>query len=172
VKIATNFRSILIGAALALPAAAAAQPAGEEAAPVRPIGITLNASLGGGGSLGGGTEYTPSGLFEVEVVGGYELPNGFRPELGITAGLAPLGHVALRPGLHYTLPDMPFYARAAFDFATTNGFLQWRWMLLGGGAEVRLTGLMGTFGEVLTGFPVQQGAGVPLAVRAGATFRF
>jgi hypothetical protein len=173
VKIASNFRSFLLGAALAAPALASAQADQAGQADVRPpLGITLRASLGGGGSLGGGSEFTPSGLFEGEVVAGYELPQGFRPELGFAAALAPVSHIALRPGLHYSFPDMPFYGRVAFDFATTNGFMQWRWFLFGGGAEVRLTGLLGAFGEVLTGIPVQRSAGVPLAVRAGATFRF
>jgi hypothetical protein len=160
--------------ALAAPGVGATQaPATSEAPPAvgGPLGLVLTADLGGGGSLGGGSDYTPKGLFEGEVGAGYELPLGFRPELSLALGLAPNVHIALRPGLHYTLADLPFYVRGALDWSTVRGTGSWRWLLAGGGAEVRLTDVLGGFAEADVGLPLARGVGLGVLVRAGVSFR-
>jgi hypothetical protein len=50
--------------------------------------------------------------------------------------------------------------------------LRWRWLLVGAAAELRLTGLFGLYGEIDTGAPLNAKAGLPLLLRAGASFRF
>ena len=159
--------AILSALLAVLPAAARAEEApAPPAGTAAPIGLTLTGSLAGGGAIG------ESGLFEAEVVAGYELGGGFRPELGLLLNFAPGTFVGLRPGLHYTLSDLPFYVRGALDWAYPSGHGQVRWLLLGGGVELRLTGLYGLFGEVDTGIPLSSGAGVPIELRAGVSLRF
>jgi len=137
-----------------------------------PIGLTVSADLGAGGAAGTGTRYTPSTVLEAEVLVGYLLGRGLAPELGIVLGMSPGAYLALRPGLHYALPAMPFYARAALDLSTVRGYLQARWLLLGGGGELRLTSQTGGFAELCTGIPLSTAAGVPFLVRAGMFFSF
>jgi hypothetical protein len=136
------------------------------------IGIVAGADLGGGGTIGGGSEFTSHGVFEGELSVGYELPAGFRPELAILIGVAPRGHFGLRPGLHYALPDGPFFVRAALDWSTVTGTGQWRWLLGGVGAEIRLTDVLGGFAEADAGLPLGHDRGLGILLRAGATFRF
>ncbi len=164
---------IRIAAVLALFAASAlAFPTwGEETPPAAaqaagPIGITLTASLAGGGSL------VESGLFEGEITVGYEVGSGIRPDFGLVLGLAPGTYVALRPGVYYSFPELPVYARAALDIAYPHGEGKVRWLLLGAGLELKLTGLYGIFAEGDTGIPLSKGAGLPLELRAGVNFHF
>jgi hypothetical protein len=151
------------------PGAARAQGRRQASAP---IGLTLAADLGVGGAAGTGTRYTPSTVAEGELLVGYLLGKGLAPELGIVLGMSPGSYLALRPGLHYALPGMPFYVRAALDLATVRGYLQARWLLLGGGGELRLTSQTGGFAELCTGIPISTAAGVPFLVRAGMFFSF
>ncbi len=151
------------------PGAASAQ--GRRSGPT-PIGLTLSVDVGAGGAAGTGTRYTPSTVLETELLVGYLLGKGLAPELGIVLGMSPGGYLALRPGLHYALPGMPFYARAALDFSTERGYLQARWLLLGGGGELRLTSQIGSFAELDTGIPLSTAAGVPFLVRVGMFFSF
>ena len=137
-----------------------------------PLGIVLKLDAGGGGMLGGGTEYTSSGLFELELGVGYDLPGGFRPEVSVLWGLAPRGHTGVRAGLHYDLLDTPFYLRAALDWSNLNPTSAWRWFLVGGGGELRITDLFGAFAEVDAGIPLARNIGFGILVRGGATFRF
>ncbi len=162
-------------AALALAAALVAFPAAAEqvvqdpAGP--PIGLVVVTDLGGGGTLGRGTD-SSRGLFEGELAIGYELPAGLRPELGLLVGLAGGGHVGLRPGLRYDLPGMPLYLRVALDWATARENGSWRWLLAGAGAELRLTGVLGVLAEADLGMPLANDVGVGLLVRSGVSFRF
>ena len=136
-----------------------------------PLGIVLSADLGGGGRLGGGSQYTPRGVFEAELSAGYEVAAGFRPELSFMLGVAPTTYAALRIGFRYVVPDTPFYARAALDGSTERGTARWRWLLGGAGGEVRLTDVLGGFAEADLGVPLTSGAGIPVLLRAGVTFR-
>lgn len=161
-----------LAAALALltavlaPAAARAQP-GDGAS-----GLVATFSFGGGGELG--LDHGKAGLLELEGTVGYEIQGtGARPELGLALGAAPDGHVALRPGVRYTLPDVGIQLRVALDAATSRGGdLRWRWLLVGAGYEVRFTSLLGFYGEIDSGAKLSSNAGVPLLVRAGASLRF
>lgn len=165
-------RPILLALALAL-AALPATASSDEATPA-PLstGLTASVSLGGGGELG--LESGEAGVLELEAAVGYEIPSvGLRPELGLAFGLAPDTHVALRPGVRWSLPDLPIQLRAAVDLSNARDTgLRWRWLLVGAAAEVRLTSLLGLFGEVDTGAPLGSEAGLPLLVRVGASFRF
>ncbi len=167
---------LLLAAALAAPAAAqeAQPPPGHFTPPTQPgapTGLVVSVDVGGGGTIGGGTTYTPSGIFEGEVGVGYELPMGLRPELGLVLGLAPRTHFAIRPGLHYDLPDLPFYARGALDWSTSRGSGGWRWLLVGGGGALRLTDVLGAFAEADLGLPLASATGLGVLLRVGVTFR-
>jgi hypothetical protein len=182
-------RTLALLAAL-LPLAAwaeppATQPSGSEPAATQahaqasegamggaPTGLTASASLGAGGELG--LESGKAGVFELELAVGYEFADiGLRPELAVAFGLEPDSNVAIRPGLRFELPGLPVQLRAAFDASTSRGGdLHWRWLLLGAAAELRLTGLFGLFAEVDTGAKLSSNAGLPLLLRAGASFRF
>ena len=162
----------LIAALAVVPSAVLAQGGPRAAEPSAPSGIVVTADLGGGGSIGAGSQYTKSGVFENEIGVGYELPWGLRPEFDLVLGLAPTGNVALRPGLHYALPDVPFYVRAALDWSTVRGAGGWRWLLAGGGAELRLTDVLGGFVEADLGIPLASEVGVGTLVRAGVSLRF
>ena len=167
-----NARLVLAAAAL-LPALAGAQGA-PAPAPTAPAGVVASVDLGGGGILGHGTQYTPSNVLEAEVAAGYELPLGIRPELGLALGVSPRAHVALRPGVHVDLPDLPLYARAALDWSSrrrSDGTSGWRWLMVGGGALLRLTDVLGAFAEADLGLPLASATGVGVLVRVGASFR-
>ncbi|MFL5274215.1 MAG: hypothetical protein ACJ79E_19320 [Anaeromyxobacteraceae bacterium] len=146
-------------------------PAPSSPSSAAPLGVVVSADLGGGGRLGGGSEFTPRGVFEGEVTAGYDLVAGFRPEVSVLLGVTPRSYVGLRLGVHYALPDMPFYVRAAVDGSTVRGPARWRWLLAGAGTEVQLTDVLGGFAEADLGLPLTSGAGLPEQVRAGITFR-
>jgi hypothetical protein len=148
-----------------------ARTQGYEATSTLPYGVTISADLGGGGRLGGGSQYTSRGIFEGEVTAGYDLAMGIRPELSVMLGLAPHSYAGLRLGVHYSVADSPFYARFALDGSTERGTARWRWLLGGAGGEVRLTDVLGGFAEADLGIPLSSGAGVPVLIRAGVTFR-
>jgi hypothetical protein len=135
-------------------------------------GLTASVSLGGGGELG--LSEGKAGVVELEAAVGYELTSvGLRPELGATFGLAPDTHVALRPGIRWTIPEFPIQLRVALDLSNARDHgLHWRWLLVGAAYEVRLTSLFGLFGEIDTGAPLGSSAGLPLLLRGGASFRF
>jgi hypothetical protein len=159
--------SLAVAAALALAAGRATAQEGGRTGP-----LTLSASIAGGAELG--LDEGKPGVTEAEVAAGIELEDvGLRGEVGLALGLAPDSHVALRPGLRYRLPGMPLQLRAAVDGSTSrgNGF-RWRWILVGIAAELRITSLMGLFGELDTGVPLNRDAGLPLLIRGGASFRF
>jgi hypothetical protein len=138
-----------------------------------PTGFVATFSFAGGGELGLG-QGTKAGVAELEGTFGYELSDiGLRPEMGVTAGAAPDGHVALRPGLRYTLQPVPVQLRVALDAATSRGGdLRWRWLLLGAGYEVRFTDVLGFYGEIDSGAKLSSKSGVPLLLRIGASIRF
>jgi hypothetical protein len=168
-------RRLALAAALSLAVPAAAQQGTSPAttAPAPPIGLTATLSLGGGGELGL-EDGQKAGVFEMEAAVGWELASvGVRPELAAALGLAPDSHVALRPGVRIGLPGYPIQLRIALDAANArNRDFGWRWLLVGAAAELRLTGLLGLYGEVDTGAKLSSHAGLPLLVRGGASFRF
>jgi hypothetical protein len=159
---------------LAAPATAPEPPA----APADPAGgLALAATLGGG--VEAGLDAGSAGLFEFELLGGWELPAAaaraglvIRPELGVALGLAPDTHAALRPGVRLSMPETPLWLRAAFDWSNARGEdPRWRWVLIGVAWETRLTAFLGLTIEADTGIPLSSGSGLPLLLRAGATFR-
>ena len=163
----TTLRSSCLAALVlvALPAVAQGRHPG-------PIGLAGFADLGAGGAVAGSkADATGGGMFEAEAGVGYDLGQGFRPELGLLAGLAPSAYLGLRPGMRYLLPDMPFYFRLALDFAAPGGSWRMRGVLGGAGAELRLTDLFSIFGEADVGIPVASKAGFPFLLRAGVGFR-
>ncbi len=154
---------------LAMPPLAAAQ---EGAAGGAPTGLTASAALGGGAELG--RESGKAGVLEFEAAVGYEIgSSGIRPEFAATFGVEPDSHVALRPGVRWTIPGLPIQLRLAVDASNARGeTFGWRWILIGAAGEVRLTSLLGLFGEIDTGMAMSSDAGLPLLLRAGASFRF
>ena len=163
-------RRLLAALAAILPLAVHAQDAGPAGAPV---GLTVTASLGGGGELG--LKSGKSGVFELEGAVGYDLAGGaVRPELAAAFGVAPDSHLAIRPGVRFELPNLPFQLRVALDASNSRGAsgFDWRWLLVGMAGEIRWTSLLGLYGEVDTGAPLSSRAGLPLLLRAGASFRF
>jgi hypothetical protein len=167
-------RSILLALAAAAtalsPAASTAQDPGTPA-PVS-TGLTTSVSLGGGGEMG--LSSGKAGVLELEAAVGYEVTSiGLRPELAVAFGLAPDTNFAIRPGLRWSLPEIPIQLRAAVDLSNArDGGLRWRWLLVGAAAEVRLTSLFGLYAEIDTGAPLNGDAGLPLLLRGGASFRF
>jgi hypothetical protein len=138
------------------------------------MGLTASVSVGGGAELGLDEGEGEAGVLEAEVAFGWELESiGLRPELAAALGVAPDGHVALRPGLRWALPGLPIQLRVAMDASNARDRgLRWRWLLVGAAGEVRFTSLLGLFGEIDTGAPLGSESGLPLLVRAGASFRF
>jgi hypothetical protein len=164
-------RRLALAALVALaPAAAVAE--GEPLPQPPSTGLTAAVALGGGGELG--LERGKAGVLELEVAVGWELQAlGLRPELGAALGVAPDGHLALRPGVRWSIPGFPLQLRLAADGSNArDADFHWRWLLLGAAAEVRFTGLLGLYGEIDTGAPLGSRAGLPLLVRGGASFRF
>jgi hypothetical protein len=159
---------VLSSAALAL----AALPAVAQESSGQPATYTLSAALAGGSELG--LDQGKPGVAELEVAIGVESQDlGLRGELAGGLGFAPDSHVSLRPGLRYRLPGMPLQLRAALDGANSRGHgFRWRWILVGLAAELRVTSLMGLYGEVDTGAPLNVDAGLPLLFRGGVSFRF
>lgn len=162
-------RRLCLAALLSLvpPAARADEPL-----PPMEAGFTATVALGGGGELG--LRSGNAGVLELETALGWELRSvGLRPELAAALGVAPDGHLAVRPGVRWTIPGFPVQLRAALDASNArSSHFRWRWLLLGAAGEIRLTGLLGLYGEIDTGAPLDSGAGLPLLLRAGASFRF
>lgn len=167
-----RFLPLALAALLAAPWPSPAAADSTTTSARRPVGFTLSADLGGGGQLGSGSRYQPPSLFEFEATAGYYVGLGLSPELSFVLGMSPGTYFAIRPGLHFAVPQSPFYVRVAVDAATQIGYLEWRWVLLGGGLELRLTDAVGFYGEGDTGVPLSAGVGVPLMVRAGAFYSF
>lgn len=158
---------------LLLAAVAPLVPLAQEPGPT-PIstGLTASVALGGGAELG--LEDGDAGVLELEAAVGWEFESaGLRPELAVALGVAPDGHVAIRPGLRWTLPDVPVQLRVAVDASNARDTgLRWRWLLVGAATEIRFTSLLGLYGEIDTGAPLGAESGLPLLVRGGASFRF
>jgi hypothetical protein len=165
-------RSVLGALAAALLAVPGSARPADPPPDSRPIGLVVSADIGGGGQLGTGSAYDPPGVFELEVGVAYEVFFGLAPQLSMVLGMAPGASFAIRPGLAWYIPETPFYLRAAFDASTQVGYLAWRWMLLGGGAAIKVTDVLGFLLEADSGFPLSSGVGVPLVIRAGAFARF
>ena len=162
-------RRLLAALVAVLPFAGAAQDTGPAGAPT---GLTVLASLAGGGELG--LDKGSASVAELEGVVGYDVAGGaVRPELGATFGLSPDSHVALRPGVRLGLPNLPVQLRVALDASTSRGAtgLDWRWLLLGVDYEIRWTSLLGMYAEVDTGARLSTRYGLPLLVRVGVSFR-
>lgn len=161
-------RRLALAAAVALAPAVAAS---EETSHV-PTGLTASVALGGGGELG--LESGKAGVLELEAAVGWELPSlGLRPELAAALGVAPDGHLALRPGVRWAIPGFPIQLRLAVDGSNArNTDFHWRWLLIGAAAEIRFTSVLGLYGEIDTGAPLGSDAGLPLLLRGGASFRF
>jgi hypothetical protein len=171
-------RRLALAAALSLALPGLAQEVAPErtalAAGGAPTGLTATVALGGGGELGLDEGEGDAGVLELEATVGWEFrPMGIRPELGAAIGVAPDAHVALRPGVRIALPGYPIQVRVALDAANARDRdFDWRWLLVGAAAELRLTSLLGLYAEVDTGAKLSSDAGLPLLVRAGASFRF
>lgn len=166
--------ALAAAAAFLVPSAPLAQGAAPPPAGSGPVttGLTATASFGGGAELGLEQGNKP-GVLELEVAVGYETSGGVRPELGVVLGLAPDGHVGLRPGLRWAIPGVPLLLRVAADITNARDTgLRWHWVLMGVAAELRLTSLFGLYGEIDTGVPIGARSGLPLLVRGGASFRF
>jgi hypothetical protein len=159
--------TILALALLVAPAVARPQAGG-----TNDSGLAATFSFAGGGELG--LDHGKAGVVELEGTVGYELQGtGARPELGVTLGVAPDDHIALRPGFRYTLQPVPIQLRIALDASTSRGGdLRWRWLLIGVGYEVRFTSLLGFYGEIDSGASLRSEAGIPLLLRAGVSLRF
>lgn len=165
--------SLIAAGALALAAPVAAQE--PPAAPTG--GPALAASLAAGAEAG--LDSGKAGLLELELLAGWEIPATaasagltIRPELALTFGSAPDTHLALRPGVRLSIPETPLWLRAAVDWSNARGKDPgWRWVLVGVAWEVRLTAFLGLSVEADTGIPLSGSAGLPLMIRAGATFR-
>lgn len=163
--------------ALAPPPPARAEDPAASADAGAPTGLALGASLGGG--VEAGLKSGSAGLMELELVAGWEIPSStaqtaftIRPELAFGLGLAPDVHVALRPGVRVSLPETPLWLRAAADWSNARGREpHWRWLLVGVAWEVRVTSALGLSLEADTGLPLSNATGMPLLVRAAATFR-
>lgn len=160
--------------ALACPAAVRAQSSEGPS----PGDLVVSASLGGG--VEAGLDAGKAGLLEAEATVGWDIEGtaaraGFvwRPELGLALGLAPDFHVALRPGFRVSVPGTPLWLRAAADWSNARGEdPRWRWLLVGAAWEVRLTGVLGLYAEADTGVKLSGSSGLPVLIRAGASFRF
>lgn len=145
--------------------------AGTAAAVDPPSGFVFTAGIGGGTELGMGAE--KAGVAESELSIGWEhAATGVRPELAFGIGLAPDGHLALRPGLRWVAPELPVQLRAALDWSNARGERRWRWLLIGGVFESRWTSSFSLLAGLDIGFPLGPEAGLPLLVRGGAAFRF
>jgi hypothetical protein len=159
----TLAHAALLGVLVCLPVEARA------AEPSRPAtGLTIAPSLGGGTEIG---TSDAEGVAEVEILAGWEA-GLVRPELGLVLQVAPGTSAALRPGVRYLFPDAPFQLRGALDWSHASGSWAFRWLLVGGAAELRLTSVLGAFAGADLGIPFTADAGLGLLVRAGFAFRF
>jgi hypothetical protein len=136
-------------------------------------GLTAFVTLGGGGAAGGSTgDGSRKGILAAELGAGWDLGGGWRPEAALLVGLAPDTYLGLRPGVRYSLQSMPFFFRAALDFANPDTSWRMRWVLGGAGAELRITDQLSLYGEADAGIPVASKAGFLIELRGGAAFRF
>jgi hypothetical protein len=159
-------------ALIAALAGAAALALGPTPARAQATGFSAAASLGGGGSIAGSHgDAAAGGIFTAELGAGYDLGQGYRPELSLLVGLSPVSYLGLRPGLSYDLAGMPFHLTGGLDFAAPHGSWRLRWLLGGAGAEVRFTDQLGLFAEALAGVPLASQAGLLVELRAGVRFR-
>lgn len=138
-----------------------------------PSGPVAALSLAGGGELGL-VESFDKGVGELTLLGGWELGVlGLRPELSVALGVAPDGNVALRPGLSWSPAEFPFRARIALDASNARERkMHWRWLLIGGAAELRLTGRLSFDAGLDLGVPLGDNMGLPVLVRVGSSLRF
>lgn len=166
--------SLIAAGLLALAAPAAAQEAAPGPAAGGPV---VAATLAGGAEAG--LDAGKAGLLELELLAGWDIPATaaragllIRPEVALALGSAPDAHVALRPGVRLSIPETPLWLRAAFDLSNARGEdPRWRWVLVGVAWEVRMTDFFGFTVGADTGLPLSGSAGLPLMIRAGATFR-
>lgn len=164
--------AVLAALAVAAPTRASAQERQQQ----QPTGLTATLSYAIGGELGLSEDEDKggAGVSEIEATLGWEIESlNLRPEVGVVLGLNPDTHVALRPGVRWILPSLPLQIRFALDASDARDrSLQWRWLLVGVAAEVRLTSVLGLFAGVDSGVPLSSEAGLPLLMRGGASFRF
>lgn len=158
--------------ALARPTAARAEPA----APAEPTNFVFFAGLGGG--VEAGLSHGKPGLLELETGAGLDIGATaagtglvIRPEVALALGVAPDLHVAVRPGVRVAVPGTPLWLRGAVDWSNARDRSGWRWILVGAAWEVRMTSVLGFSFEADTGVPATNAAGLPLILRASATFR-
>lgn len=161
-------RPALVALLALLPLAGAAA----EPLPAMERGFTATAAMAGGGELG--LKSGKAGVVELEVAMGWEFQSvGIRPEIAAALGVAPDGNIAVRPGFRWSIPGFPIQLRAALDASNARGsHLHWRWLMVGAAGEIRLTSVLGLYGEIDTGAPLGSDSGLPLLVRGGASFRF
>jgi hypothetical protein len=58
------------------------------------------------------------------------------------------------------------------DWSSARDEKRWRWLLIGGAAELRWTSAFSLVGGLDLGIPIGSRAGMPLLIRGGAAFRF
>ena len=125
----------------------------------------------------------PTGLEgETENVGpnlnvnvGYQMGNSLRLDLGAVLGqkgelpdVRPGGFQGLRPAAKLFLLGGSIYGKASLPISLSGGSKLG--LLVGGGYELKLLGLLGGFVEASTGYEGAAGGVVPLEIRAGAVF--
>ena len=125
----------------------------------------------------------PTGLEgETENVGpnlnvnvGYQMGNSLRLDLGAVLGqegtgkdLRPKGFQGLRPAVKLFLLGGSIYGKGSLPISLSGGSKLG--LLVGGGYELKLLGLLGGFVEASTGYEGAAGGMVPLEIRAGAVF--
>jgi hypothetical protein len=151
-----------------------AAPARAQTPASTPTGFVLAASMAAGGQLGL-PQGQPAGLFELELLGGWEhAPTRLQAELAVAFGLGADPSFALRPGLRYGLERLPISVRAALDFSNAgsdSSGLHARWLLFGAAWDLRFTSLFALSAGLESGIPLSGSAGVPFMVRLGGTFR-
>jgi hypothetical protein len=108
---------------------------------------------------------------------GYQMGNSLRLDLGAVLGqeetigtelLRPGGFQGLRPAAKLFLLGGSIYAKASLPVSLSGDSKLG--LMVGGGYELKLLGLLGGFVEASTGYEGAAGGMVPLEVRAGAVF--
>lgn len=150
----------------------ASSAASAPSAPAAPSGLVLMYSNALGPELfaerrGGGNT-----LAETELLIGYDVAPGIRPELAGVLGIEPDLHGGIRLGVRLSLPALPVQLRVALDASNArNRTFDWRFLLVGAAQELHLTSSVSVCGEIDTGVPLRSGAGLPLLFRVGAVVR-